>query len=69
MENLNDLIWTDEDVNESDDASTQGSEMYKVCMIAFCDSIVRSGGGTTPSGGAVGGFACGGPKYSHTGPC
>ncbi len=34
MENLNDLIWTDED--ENNEVSTQGSEMYRVCMIAFC---------------------------------
>lgn len=36
MENLNDLIWTDEGSNESGDVSTQGTEMYKACMVAFC---------------------------------
>ena len=36
MENLNDLIWTDEDSDESSDVSTQGTEMYKACMVAFC---------------------------------
>lgn len=36
MENLNDLIWTDEDGDENSAVSTQGSEMTRVCMIAFC---------------------------------
>ena len=58
MENLNDLIWTDEDVNESDDAGTQGSEMYKVCMVAFC------GDSAGPSG-----FACGHEWVYRTAAC
>lgn len=36
MENLNDLIWTDEDGDENSGVSTQGSEMARICMIAFC---------------------------------
>lgn len=50
MENLNDLIWTDEDSNENDDARTQDSGMHEVCMIAFCGGMDSAG----PSG-----FACG----------
>lgn len=36
MENLNDLIQTDEEDNENGDISTQGTEMHKACMVAFC---------------------------------
>ena len=48
MENFNDLIWTDED--ENNEASTQGREMQRVCMIAFC------GGGISVGGDIAGNF-------------
>ncbi len=57
MENLNDLIWTDED--DDDSVNTLGVNMRQICMIAFCQSIV--GGGKNPPPGAqpVGeGYAC-----------
>lgn len=63
MENLNDLIWTDEDGNNG--ISTQGvpdKPMLKVCMICLCKMDPPDG-----SGGAIGmgsNFACinqGGP--------
>ena len=71
MENLNDLIWTDEDSNENGESGTMGTEMYKVCLVAFCDSIVRGGstGSNGPSESASNNFSCGGSKYSHSGPC
>ena len=36
MENLNDLIWTDEDSNEDGEVSAPAVEMHTICMIAFC---------------------------------
>lgn len=57
MENLNDLIWADED--DDDTVSTLGVNMRQICMIAFCQSVV--GGGKNPPPGAqpVGeGYAC-----------
>ena len=50
MENLNDLIWTDEDADKNSEISTQGSEMTRVCMIAFC------GGGISVGGDIAGNF-------------
>ena len=49
MENLNDLIWTDEDSNQNGETSTQGTEMHKVCMVAFCAN--NSAG--MPNGGCI----------------
>lgn len=58
MENLNDLIWTDED--DDDSVSTFGVNMRQICMIAFCQGIVGGGGKTPPPGAQpVGeGYAC-----------
>lgn len=36
MENLNDLIWADEEDNGSNDIQPQNERMHEVCMIAFC---------------------------------
>lgn len=36
MENLNDLIWTDEENSDNNDIQPQNESMYKVCMVAFC---------------------------------
>lgn len=44
MENLNDLIWTDEDADTNSEISTQGIEMTRVCMIAFCGGGIGVGG-------------------------
>ena len=44
MENLNDLIWTDED--DDDSVNTLGVNMRQICMIAFCQSIVGGGKST-----------------------
>jgi hypothetical protein len=39
MENLNDLIWTDEDDNGGCDAqSIEGPPMDKLCIHGFCGS-------------------------------
>ena len=66
MENLNDLIWTDEIDNENGDISTQGTEMHKACMIAFC-----GGGSSDPiiEWGTMTQFACGRTGGSHSAPC
>lgn len=37
MDNLNDLIWTDEDGNDDNSTQPQNERMYQKCMIAFCD--------------------------------
>lgn len=57
MENLNDLIWTDETGNENGGADSQGSNMHNICMIAFC-GVVRgsSDGGSYDT--AASDFAC-----------
>lgn len=68
MENLNDLIWT----NEEDDSnvSSMGVNMREICMYAFCQGVVGHGGGNNPDvPSLMSGFACGTAKYSHTGPC
>lgn len=36
MENLNDLIWTDEEDNKDGDVCAPAVEMHTVCMVAFC---------------------------------
>lgn len=36
MENLNDLIWTDEEDGDNNDIQPQNELMYKKCMTAFC---------------------------------
>lgn len=36
MENLNDLIWTDEEGNDDNDIQPQNESMHQKCMIAFC---------------------------------
>lgn len=36
MENLNNLIWTDEDVNNGADIQSENGDMRERCMIAFC---------------------------------
>lgn len=48
MENLNDLIWTDED----NVASPQelGITMHEMCMIAFCDGGIVGVGGSYNGG-------------------
>ena len=58
MENLNDLIWTDEEDGDNNDIQPQNELMYKKCMIAFCgfDSAGSSG------------YACSIPVY-HTSAC
>jgi len=59
MENLNDLIWTDEDENSTQ--SLEGPPMAKLCMVAFCDIIYPGppsiGGTLEPVG--LGGISCG----------
>ena len=43
MENLNDLIWTDEENSDNNNIQLQEhNPMKETCMIAFCtDGIVR----------------------------
>ena len=36
MDNLNDLIWTNEDNDEDGEVSTPTVEMRTICMVAFC---------------------------------
>lgn len=50
MENLNDLIWTDEDDNGGCDAQStnDGPPMAELCMVSFCTIINPPSG---PGGG------------------
>ena len=36
MENLNDLIWTDEEDDGNNEIQPQNDNMHKACMVAFC---------------------------------
>ncbi len=60
MENLNDLIWTD----ENDEADTQDAGMHEVCMIAFCDHSISVGGDTAGNF-----YACGPDSPYRSIPC
>lgn len=49
MENLNNLIWTDEDGDDNNDIQTQRI-MVELCLVAFC-TVENSGGLECPGGG------------------
>ncbi len=53
MENLNNLIWTDEDDDNGNDIQLQGEgDMKERCLVAFC--VI-----STPNGPAGNLLACG----------
>ncbi len=60
MENLNDLIWTDENSNEKDKINPQGDNMHQICMTAFCGNNFSGTpyGSCTVCGGDLRLFSC-----------
>lgn len=54
MENLNDLIWSDEE--DSDNIQPQNERMHEICMIAFCGVVRGGGSGGGDTAGNV--YAC-----------
>ena len=66
MQNLNDLIWSDEE--DSDNIQPQNERMHEICMIAFC-GVVRGGGSGGGYDTAASDFACSRDWSTGPNPC
>ena len=44
MKDINDIIWTDEDLDEDEiNPTSGGGQMTIACILSFCDSAVGNG--------------------------
>lgn len=63
MENLNNLIWTDEDDNNGNGIQPHGTPMEEACLVAFCKTSTPGGG----PGGIPGGIGTSGTSIACRG--